>query len=340
MSWMTFAQMKNALARNTASGVCPSDSRVMDRSNQSVQRLLTRGNWVYTVSKISLCYSDSCVVLPEGYDHIIGYNAKDVVGAPRTLYYEVSDVGPGEIRACNKNSSDSGCGCGTKTSSLEIAVDRGNSPLVREICGHKYIKVYCDVAEAADARILIQGIDINGNEVMSFVDGQWIFGEYISLTNVSPQTSSTIFSKVTAIIKPITNGFVRIYQVDENDASIQSLSAILSPTLQVPAFRRYMIPGIPCANRGEPVRLNIIAKKAFVPITNDNDIPLIQNLTALIMMNKSNEFIEQDNITLATQYEGYAVEELNKQLYEHSQGSRPILNVQWTESPGSIYQPI
>lgn len=317
---LTFGSVKNTLSRNAAGGVCIGDPRLMDRVNEAMQRLLPKADYNWTVSSVRICLlnaSSSTISLPSDMETLIGYNLNNfLVGVIHNRTHEVVDNGPGQMT--------------DHISAVQTAQDRGFAPTFYDVCGNQFLKVYADVTEDPSANLLVKGWDQNNNWVRTFVGGQWIDGVNIPINQSIPQTSSIQFSRIDSVTKPITNGFVRVYQVDPT-TSVQALITILEHWEITPRYRRYFIPGLAALSQAqsEGVTMHTLMKRSYRPIMNDNDDLLIPNLGALKMAVKALEFEELDSIDLAEKYWMKAEQILNEDLKNYfGKGMKQSLRIQ------------
>lgn len=296
---VTYGDVKTRLANVSAGGICPTDTRLIDRVNEAIQRLMIRGKWLGTIQRYKFCVYHCCLTLPRWVETILAAN---VCGAPhriRNQWYEFMGNGPGSVGCCGCSFIDRGDGYST----------------FHDICGlTKKLRVYADVPEAAGARILIKGIDENGNTIMTLDGSTWIEGEYILIDNATPQLSTKLFTQITGIVKPVTNGFIRIYEYNTTDA-VQSIIVLLEPGEKVPSYRRYVVPGT-SDDVTNPSCVEAIVKRRFVPIATDNDELIISNIGALKLMLLALEKEERNFLAEAMAYEEKAVKILSDELTE------------------------
>lgn len=201
---LTWANAKTFLARYAASGACSTDPRVLERLNEARERLMKKPqNWKGKLQRFVFCINKACLTLPREIETIEGAAICNVPMRMRSPWYEVLEGGPGVIDPCRG-------GCDYH----RAFVDRGEGFVTfADLCTPRNIKIYADVAESSGARLLLQGFDDNGNRVRTFdtVTNAYVDGEYVGINNATPQVSNTVFSSLDGIVKPETNGFVRIY---------------------------------------------------------------------------------------------------------------------------------
>jgi hypothetical protein len=133
----------------------------------------------------------------------------------------------------------------------------------------------------------------------------------LTLTEL-PRTTKNTFRDIDAINKTPTKGWVRVYALDPL-TSVESCIAILAPDETLPQYRRYAIPGF---ENEEGSAVTVLAKRKFIPVTNDDDDLIVTNLGALKMMAIAIEKEENNNLVEAKIYEDKAVDLLKEELKE------------------------
>lgn len=314
----TLGSVRNEIAKVTQEQLCSDSPVVRELTNQAQERLLNKGKWAGTKARYQFCAYDGCVALPRELESILAVNINGIPRRVNSQWFEFLEGGPGSHP-------------GNGWIAGHDLQDRGNAVTFRDICGAKYIRVYCDLNEDTGKRILIRGFDENGNRVQTFVDGSWIDGEYISLEPPYPQVSVNQFTYIESVVKDTTKGFVRLYQFD--GVSTQSAIAIYWPDETLPVYRRYAIPGLgnngTCsAPTGDPKTVLILGKRRFVPAVSDNDDLIITNLGALKAMVMAIEKYDINNIQAAVAYEQLAEKLLDEELKEYNGGNTNKLNIQ------------
>lgn len=290
----------------------PSDDRFLAYLNEAQQRLITRMKSWGTVQHYQICVTNGCLVWPRS---VAAIEAISVCNSPITIrngWFEFLETGPG----LQGDGTGSCGGCG----GLQL-YDRGTTCTFADIIGvNKKIKIYADVAEAAGAKILLQGYDENYNWIRTLVAGVWTDGEYVSIST-TPVTSVNFFSSLTGVQKPITNGFVRGYEYDTTLLTQRAI-AIYEPDETNPSYRRSLIAGLSNVSGGacETKTVNAIVKLDYVPARVDTDWLVIGNLPALKDMCQSLRKAENNLFEESAAWEARAVRELDKELH-HKNGS-------------------
>jgi hypothetical protein len=330
----TLGSVRPIIARITQGGDCADSAYLISIINEAQQRLLMKGKFANTKVLYNFCSYDACITLPRELGAVLAISLCQGVRRVQNEWFEfIPGVGVQGLTGYDCNPS---------------LVPRGTSSLFHDICGNKKLRIYADLTEADGAQILVRGLDENGNAVQTLVDGQWIMGEYISLTG-TPQISNATFSYVESVSKPITKGFIRLYQVDPDNLSSQSISGLYAPSETLPSYRRYFYAPLSgngsCGCSGSssmttsdpvPKVVSILAKRNYVPVYNDDDDLVITNIPALKAMCQAIEKYEANSLAEAKAFEDLAVSYLDEELKEWNGGSTGNVPVDLRYRMGSI----
>lgn len=155
------------------------------------------------------------------------------------------------------------------------------------------------------ARIFLQGIDNTDRIVYTLDNGVQVSGVFTNLLSPFSQPSVR-FSRLTGIQKDVTQGEIQFFQVDPA-TGIQTLIHTMEPGETVAGYRRYYLnnlprsccpfPGNPCVSAPPPLPLRVTAlvKLEPIPVVNDTDYLLIQNMEALIEEAQAVRYSEIDS---------------------------------------------
>lgn len=331
MNKLRLADVRTPIAR--ALNVCATSDEVVSIANESHRRLVAKGKWVNTIARYRICTSsEGCLTWPRQVETIEGWQLCDCPGVIRNQWYEFQQSGPGLL-----TSED--CMCRTM-------VDRGTRVTFDDIYGtDKKLKVISDVTEDDDAQILVQGYDQNANWIRTLVDGEWIDGEYIDITTAGA-FSTNYFTNITGIIKPVTNGPVRLLEYDTTLATVTKALGYYENDEKVPIYRASMIPSLGhrdgCGNvdedgeQCETKQITVIAKLRHIDVVNDNDFFLLGNLAAIKLMAmailKENRNLFEESMA----YEAKAIKELQDELSSYEgDGALPTMKQESPETWGA-----
>lgn len=300
-----------AMLKDPASGIArvlnvpPADDRFLSYVNEAYEALVEEMKAWGTIWKYQICVTGGCITWPR---QIAAIEAVSVCDQPLTIrnhWFEFMESGPGP----QGDGECGGCGC-----SLQL-FDRPPAVGFADLAGtNKKIRVYADVAEDADAKILLQGYDENNNWIRTQVDGEWVDGEYVTIST-TVQVSTKFFSALTGVQKPITNGTVRLFEYD-TDLTTQRAIAIYEPDETVPWYRRSLINGLSNMSGDsecETKTVIVMAKLDFIPLKNDTDFLIISSLPALKDMCQSVRKAENNLDSESASWQVRAIRKLQRQ---------------------------
>lgn len=302
-----------------AAGLCSTDERVSEYVNRATERLLYKGKWKGTYAHLRVCLNQSCIVWPREIETIESFALCGVPGTVRNEWYEFLDSGPGILNedSCNGNQ----------------LIDKGETCAFDEVAGtDKKLAVYSDVSESANARIILQFYDANAQFVRSQFNGAWIDGESIALPAKGAYAYTTAFCAaggLVRVIKPVTNGTIRLYEYNNTTAALKPL-AYYQPSETRPAYRRSLIPNLVNASTGdadcEYHAVEVVGKLRLVDVANENDYLMISHREAMRLAVKAIKEEESDRWNEAAINWAAAVQCLREQL-NHYQGDGAVMPI-------------
>lgn len=331
---LTFGQFKQSRARIIAN-IDPSSDTFREYTNEAIERIFWTGeNFFGLTQRFRICPRGNCLTMPRAVASVEAmWNCNQPV-ILRNQWFEYLDSGPWLQEDCRQNGQANGLGCGTNGLLWQSgcgygnALDRGTACTFRDITGlNKKIKVYADVAEDADVVITLQGFDENRNWIRTEPDGVgtgWIDGEQVAINVSTPQLSTKFFSSLVSVIKPVTNGAVRLYEYN-TDTTTQLDMAVYEPSETLPSYRRVYIPGlecVPCCGTCDEEDdtqcrrqvVTIIGRMEFIPVQVDNDWINPPCPSAIKDMIQAVRWMEQNDTQEALVCEGRALNQLRTQL--------------------------
>lgn len=180
---------------------------------------------------------------------------------------------------------------------------RGEGRLIRA-----YMR--CNADEGRTVRIY--GIDNNGQTLMTR-DASDNYSEGITLTLTKPFVSSSVFvRRIDRIVKDATQCPINLYAYWAAEDALEPI-AQYDGAETVPEYQRMSIHGC-CGLKS----VTALVKLKFIPVINDDDFVIIENLDALKLMIQSQDYSDAGNLQAANAYELDAIRELNRQLGDES----------------------
>ncbi len=266
--------------------------------------------------------SDPYITTPREVARLI--QTLTVCGRPVPIqgeFWEFLEFGNGSLpSSCNWN------GCNTLQ-----AYARNNAISFRDLIPpNKKIRVRRTDAADAVKRVLIQGLDANGERIYSLDGSQQVEGIYIELGAAFSDTPMEI-SAWTGVQKDQTFGNVKFYSVDTVTAE-EVLLLTMSPSEEVGSYRRYYLSPLPahcCDPSVATVQVEAIAALQHIDVMVDTDYTLISNLEALIAESECIRLSAMDAPSakqMAQERHMQAIRLLNGELIQANGKNRPAIS--------------
>lgn len=277
----TLAQAKlssSGIQRSINIAAC--DPRFIEYVNNSQQRLAEMGQWWGTYRRIWVCLTSACVTWPREVANPQGFRICNEGIDLLNEWYEFGE----SVKGFDEDQ------CGPPA-----LVERTNSCQFADTSALSKIRIYPTVAADAGVKILLQGIESNGNPIRTQVGANYVDGEQVTLA--SPFVTTTFEFAAPGLLgvqKPITKGRLNVFSVDP-DSGLETKIAIWEASEVNPTYRRHWIPNLPgssscCATTGDgcssapacsDVLGEAIVRLEFIPATVDTDWLFISNLQAV-----------------------------------------------------------
>lgn len=313
----TLSVVKEAVAN--AINLCPTDTtgQLTKTINSAAERLLYGGKWQGTYGRYRVCLTNtSCLTWPIEIETVENWALNRTPHDVRNAFYEFLGNGPGLM-------GDNSCCNGWQLIDDGEAVSFDDPP-----CGaNNKLAVYCDTDEAVDSFLTLKYYRADSKEkVRTQVSGTWIEGEQITLPaagNYALSTFDVMPRGLYGVIKPMTNGPIRLYTYDTVNAVYFPLS-FYEPNETLPVYRRSRIPGLKNINNttGDCQRtsVTVMAKFRFIPAVSNSDYVQIPHLDAIRLGCQAILREESNDLKGAMDYWALAFGALQQQL-GHFQGS-------------------
>ncbi len=257
MSRLTLGELKYELGEIL--DVCEDSEDIPRYVNRANQLIWAHDSYTSEQDRICLDAPNCCFLLPFEYEAVHTAAIGTTPVSIRNRHFEFADAGAGLGVDC--------CGC-----EQEIH-DRGvTRSTFFDMPSAMRVLALSDRAEDADTTISIQGLDQYGKDVFS--DGMTgetlkLIGQSNGILPQSPKYTQSEFSRIDAVIKPITKGFVYLYAYNVETQERYFLSRY-HPREINPCYRQYAVGGNPC-----DCQVTVMASRRRMPVCHDNDIMLV-----------------------------------------------------------------
>lgn len=331
--------MRTPLSRIKASSVpqavnlAACDPRFTDLVNEAQSRLALAGKWWGTYRRIRICVTSGCVTWPEDVLNVEGLLACGEGIAIRNEWYEfLQEMAAPDVRDV----------CAERE-----LLDRGIVSQFRDFTGPSKVRLYAATADDAGKRVLLQGVDVNGNVIRTNdpTDG-WVDGEYVTL--VAPagyvESVSTFASPgLTGVQKPVTANRITATAVNVSTGT-ETQVAIWSAGTTIPEYRRTFLVNMPrkcnnseCTTEGNGctpddtscsnVTVEAIVRLKFVPARADSDWLFIQNTGAIKDEMRAIQLEDANQLQMAEGFHQRAIRQLRQELEAYSPTERASVGV-------------
>lgn len=275
-------------------GMSVTDPRFIARLNLAQEELMNEGDFPGVVDRYRVAFSATTgeVVIPYWLDRLMAVTVDRIPQQMMSPWAEFYAYGPGPQSDPGTNAAGNppipfpSCW-------LYDVFDRGETVSYTKIPhtnGPWVLRVYASVDEKVDGYnplINLQGFDPNGQIIRSRIsDGTslpWENGIVLPIDFDVPFSESTQeFASLTAVVKPETNGYVRLTAWN---GSVEVELSNYAPVETTPSYRRYYIPSLWRSDANACPRILLArARKRFVPVAEPQDTLIISNINALKCM--------------------------------------------------------
>jgi hypothetical protein len=314
----------------TVSGLCQADVNGVASVVNSVQRRLIYGvqvseeGWAGTFAEVAFNVNPCSpyITTPRGISRLEAINVCRRPVALRNQFYEYLRFGNGRMPklCCNPQLGNFRGGC------LEVYSRNNAVTFVDPPTTPFLLRIYPANPDdaTANSRVLIQGVDLNGNTIYSQDGTNQITGEFVTLESPFVQFTSQL-NQITGIQKDITVGNLQFKSVNP-DTGEETLLLTMEPGEQTAWYRRYYLNRLPPSCCPEPitptttVQVTAIAKLELIPVVVDTDYTLITGQAGIEAMIEEAQAMKYSRIDeasaklMAREHHANAIKILNSQL--------------------------
>lgn len=332
----TLAQAKNS-SIPASLGIPACDPRFLQYLNEAQERLANKGKWWGTYKRIRVCVTAGCVTWPQEVLNVEALQVcKDGV-VIRNEWFEFQE----DVRAPATHCEDGEGACEGRQ-----LLDRGLVYQYRDFTALSTVRVYPSLAADVGKRVLLQGLDGNGQPIRTLdsVSGNYVDGEYVTLASPFVETVNEFnVPGLTGAQKPLTSGSLTLTSVAVTDGT-ETQIAIWDPSVQNPEYRRTFLTHLPrpcnsggCEDKGNGcapadtscsnIVVEAIVRLKPIPAVVDSDWLFIQNITALKYAMRSVQKEDANEDQEAEVNFQKAIRELRAELETYSPKDRTTVNV-------------
>jgi len=340
---LTFGQIKSSAVKDVA-GVSVSSPQFVEYVNQAVRQLCRLGEWWGTVKAMVGTSYNGCMVWPVGVDSVLATNVNCRPATVANYWYEFLP-----IETCFNGRMSDGIRDFVSTfpnypeCPKPVVRFSGTMPVFyypATILNPFAVQVTCDNAADYGKTITIYGKDTSGIEVVALrPDGTTQRGYVLTLAATSPSTT-TVFSEISAVVKDQTVANVRLWVYDPT-APFGTPVAIYSANETNPEYLFSELARVPYRSHGTALckqHIEALVKLAWMPVAQDSDLILLDNIDAIKSMVQSIRYRESGDDDNANKMEMNAVRRLNAELRSRFPNQQVVIRCNPIGLP--IYSPI
>lgn len=285
--------------------------------NRAQEELLNVGRWVGTTMKYRICTVDPFITWPRDLQTIEAIRINGAPGQLNNQWYRFLDYGA-DFSPYYRGGNSWSAGFNFYWARGN-AIDEAEAISFGDVCptgNPKRLKVYDTATEAAGARILLQFYDATGTYVRTNDPTEgWVDGEFVAINPTSPQTTVNAVSSWVGVQKPITNGVVRITELDTVTNTERTL-AVYQPSETNPAYRRTYLQGLcqACLTSPRAASVEVIGSQRFIPALCLRDYLCLSSTAAIVYKSKGVYLAENNDPNGAAIMDAMAEKALNDEL--------------------------
>jgi len=334
-------------------GLCPGDSRAYDYINSGQERLLydprtPEQGWIGGWAEMAFLVprENPYITTPRGVANLLAIDGCNRPIPLSNQFQEYLEFGDGRFPKSEhwRGRCDGWHRHGYSRNYACTFVDICNPPQRIQIFPVNQADASPNPLTGAVPRVLLQGMDQNGNIITSQDNGVTVQGEFVTLQSPFVMSKNS-FSTLTGIQKDQTLGEVQIWQSDPIWGVSQILS-VMEPTETTAWYRRYYLNGLPrnccpafrpiivnqqppqcdCPPQPQFVMVTALAKLDLVPVQSQTDYTLIQSKEALILAAQAVRMSRMDDADSKSQAKIYHDQAINllKGMTTHREGKNQV----------------
>lgn len=329
----TFASISDQLSRVAGvTGLAKDDATLMGYLNEATEELLNEFDFPWCFDRLLFNVTTGKIILPSGYERIAMMSLNGVTQTMQSPWFEFVGYGLDLLSEVAGNSDDL-----DYLYRLSGVLDRDQICQFQDVPTDQtyYLAIYGqplhdERTDGQRATIVVQGYDVNNQWIRTQnAQSEWIDGIEVEINgDTTPYRVITTqsISLITAVSKPVTNGYVYAYAAPA--VGTPTLLAVYSPKDTEPYFREYRICGL-ADSVTYPYQIKARCRKKFMPVTETGDFLMCSNLPAMKAMVQSIYYRDANEPDDYLKYKTIAVDTLKKEAksYIGLQRTKPIITV-------------
>lgn len=327
--FITLKQARDAIAPYVGkSGLCASDERVRVRVLELVERLLQMGSsgslrkWCFHVC----C---GCFTAPPELEVPLKVTIDGWPDRVWSKWYEFYDASRRELA----NQSNGAFQIPAHTAGVHEEPNEFYTIYEIPKGGARIAAVAFDQKDEDEkASLIVQGEDIDGNQIYTEHKGERQHGETLFAKKSRPTYSTKVFTRITGITKSRSVNYIRLYWFKPTTNEMGLLGQY-RPDETVPSYRRFRVEGLTC---DRCAKVSVIGRVRVLDHYHDNDILPVANLTALRELAMSEQASENEKIQESAFHYNKASRILEDENEYRKTGHESAFDIGWETSPANM----
>lgn len=264
---LTYREAKETLARFAGTGGLCADNPEVDMFTRQVMDYLLLSGSYGNVHKFCFCSVGGCITIPFELETPLKVKVDGVVGTVWDFWQEFHATK--FLDACLPADNS-------------LSEDPNVFPTVYPLpAGGAQVGVLGFCEEDCTARIIVQGRDPTGREIITTHNGEQIVGEHLTIRKGIITHTQVVFGEITGIVKSETVGYVQLVWI-KPAYNQKGFLADYSPLETNPSYRRFNLkPVCGCANGFH--KISVLGRIRLKQRYTDNDYVPFSNRYALML---------------------------------------------------------
>jgi len=298
---LTFGDCKADFGLQRVASVVPTSPEFADYVNSACRRLLRRGDWPGVTQTMLVAVWGDFITWPRYVGSVRKLNVVGQLDVPINNHWWTFT---------NNRGSSGGWG----SASAQLVNHGKSSVFAQPIADGRYIWAYARCQEDYGKKITIYGV-VNYGQVLQTQAplGGWTPGIVLTL-GATPAISAVPIRKIDYLLKEATQLPVDIYATADGGVIMEDIGHYEGSETR-PSYEVSRLTPVPSVS---PRAVEVLAKLRFIPVVNDNDLVIIDNLDALKAEVQALKLQEAGDRIGSLSAQADAVSELNRDLEDQS----------------------
>ena len=255
---------------------------LFDHITDAIEILSNTGDFDPLLGYVDICTQrNKCVVMPREVDTVLALNigGRPTVGRDQMFRYHFN--GPGD---CQQSCDYSW-------------LDGNRVPVYQPMAAPSKLVAFVERSEDAGKELWVYGTDVEGNQIRTFVNGEWVDGYQVpTLQSLAlPDSGAPEFMHVTRVRKEITAGSIRLSSYD-NTSTTGTLLGLYQWDETEPSYRKVELSQ--CVDF-----IRVAFRRSVFKVQSMNDVLPVLSRVAVLFMLRALKFYDESDLARGERYE-------------------------------------